>query len=59
MPLAINSTDDSYATNPAGSSMVFQSVPGIYFYLRMLGTILSASFKVKKKKFFIFQGRLD
>jgi len=52
MPLAINSTDDSYATNPAGSSMVFQSVPGIYFYLRMLGTILSASFKVKKKKFF-------
>ncbi len=50
--IAITSTDDAYVTNPGGSSMFLHAVPGIYFYLRMLGVLLYASSKAKKKRFF-------
>ncbi len=51
MTLAITGTDDAYVTNPARSSMIFHAVPGLYFYARMIGTVLQASRKAKKKQF--------
>lgn len=51
MTSAILKPEDGYATNPAESSMVFQAVPGIYFYIRMLGTVFSAARRARKKKY--------
>jgi 1-acyl-sn-glycerol-3-phosphate acyltransferase len=51
MTSAITGTDDAYVTNPARSSMIFHAVPGLYFYLRMMGTVVRASRKARKKRF--------
>ncbi|MFW5730255.1 MAG: 1-acyl-sn-glycerol-3-phosphate acyltransferase, partial [Desulfonatronovibrionaceae bacterium] len=43
--------ESGYATNPAKASMVFQAIPGVYFYIRMLGTVFSAARRARKKKY--------
>ncbi|WP_035244708.1 lysophospholipid acyltransferase family protein [Desulfonatronovibrio hydrogenovorans] len=48
MTQAITNDQDSYVTNPARSSMIFHAVPGLYFYLRMLGTVFKAARKARK-----------
>ncbi len=51
MSSTITSSDDTYVTNPARSSILFQAFPGLYFYLRMFSLVFRASRKARKKQF--------
>lgn len=51
MTSAITGSQDAYVTNPSKASDIFHILPSAYFYTRMVGTVLSAARKARKKKY--------
>ena len=49
--ISVTENRDSYVTHPAGASWIFSKVPSLYFYPRMLGTVLKAWCKARRKKY--------
>lgn len=47
----ITGNQDAYVTNPAKASDIFHVLPSIYFYSRMMGTVISAARMARKKKY--------
>ena len=49
--ISVTENRDSYVTHPAGASWIFSRTPSLYFYPRMLGTVLRSWAKARWKGF--------